>query len=98
MLLIEQSCSADAQQRRTALQALGIASGTKAEAESQLTVLGRSGQMPWCLPHVQKILTYIDGGAVMLACAVHGLTHGMSKLLLGFGLKSGPKDVPDPTS
>jgi hypothetical protein len=78
------------------LKELGISSGTKREAEDALTLLGRSGQLPWVLDHVRNSLVYLSPSNLIVVPPAHNLLHGLTSNLFVFALKTTSTEAPRP--
>ena len=89
---------ADRQTRQSELRKLGIQSGTKEDAEEELKLLGRNGQMPWCLPEVAEMVPSIAAspGLFALVCPAHCLLHGILQDLFAYALTTKQSEVPRP--
>jgi hypothetical protein len=87
---------AERAKRKEALQELGISSGTKQEAEAELTLLGRSGQLPWILDHIRLTLTYLSPSGLIVVPPAHNLLHGLASDLMVFALNTTSTEAPRP--
>ena len=88
-------CSCRPSARKVALQGLGFQGGTIKEANAELLALGRSGQLPWCLPGVREALGYISPGAVIV-CPTHCLLHGVTHDFISYSVRATAGDTPRP--
>jgi hypothetical protein len=78
------------------LKDLGIFSGNKKEAEDALSLLGRSGQLPWVLDHIRNSLTYLSPSNRIVVPPAHNLLHGLTSNLFVFSLKTTSTEAPRP--
>jgi hypothetical protein len=99
-IMLQEFCDAlnvaDRPTRVQALKALGVKTGTKQEAEEELTLLGRSGQLPWILDHIRNTLTYLSPSGLIVVPPAHNLLHGLTANLVVFAVKTTSTDAPRP--
>jgi hypothetical protein len=68
---------------------------TKEQATQRLTRLGRSGQLPWCVPEVALALPYILPSTLVIIPTAHALLRGLLRSLLNFAFKTMVTTVPN---
>lgn len=70
------------------IDVLPALTGHVEDAKGRLSLLGRSGIMPWERPEVAHLLPYVDIGDLVLAPPAHGGLRGPLRTLFSLALKS----------